>query len=165
DRVELRREDGSRAFGRARLVVLAAGGIENPPLLLPRRRAHGRGLGNDRDLVGRFFAERLSARTGCIIPATPELIGRTRFSPPHARAPGVHVRGALRVGDAAQRERELLNCAFFLLTRDRSFTAEAVRSVATLVKAGRRRPLPAELGGHLGNIVTRLGDPVAAARG
>jgi choline dehydrogenase-like flavoprotein len=164
DRVELRREDGSRAFVRARLVVLAAGGIENPRLLLLSRRAHGRGLGNDRDLVGRFFAERLSARTGYIIPATPELIGRTGFYPVHAAAPGVHVQGALRVGDAAQRERELLNCAFFLPTRDRSFTAEAVRSVATLVKAGRRRPLPAELLGHVGNIVTGLGDLGAVAR-
>jgi choline dehydrogenase-like flavoprotein len=69
DRVEVRREDGSRVFVRARLVVLAAGGIENPRLLLLSRRAHRRGLGNDRDLVGRFFAERLSARTGYIVPA------------------------------------------------------------------------------------------------
>jgi choline dehydrogenase-like flavoprotein len=74
------------------------------------------------------------------------------------------VQGALRVGDAAQRERQLLNAAFFLPSRDRSFTAEAVRSVATLVKARRRRPLPAGLRGHLGNIVTGLGDLGAVAR-
>jgi choline dehydrogenase-like flavoprotein len=66
--------------------------------------------------------------------------------------------------DAAQREGELLNCAFFLLARDLSFTAEAVRSLATLVKARRRRPLPAELFGHLGNIVTGIGDFGATAR-
>ena len=164
DRVEVRREDGSRCFVRARLVVLAAGGIENPRLLLLSRRVHGRGLGNDRDLVGRFFAERLSARTGYIVPATPDLIGRTGFYPVHAAAPGVQIQGALRVGDAAQRERQLLNCAFFLVTRDLSFTAEAVRSVATLVKARRRRPLPAELLGHLGNVVTGLGPLGAVAR-
>jgi choline dehydrogenase-like flavoprotein len=74
------------------------------------------------------------------------------------------VQGALRVRDAVQRENQLLNCAFFLLTRDRSFTAEAVRSLATLVKARRRRPLPAELLGHLGNVVTGLDDLGAAAR-
>ena len=164
DRVEVRREDGSRSFVRARLVVLAAGGIENPRLLLLSRRVHRRGLGNDRDLVGRFFAERLSARTGYIVPATPDLIGRTGFYPVHAAAPGVQIQGALRVGDAAQRERQLLNCAFFLVTRDLSFTAEAVRSVATLVKGRRRRPLPAELLGHLGNVVTGLGPLGAVAR-
>jgi choline dehydrogenase-like flavoprotein len=164
DRVEVRRDDGSRSFVRARLVVLAAGGIENPRLLLLSRLAHRRGLGNDHDLVGRFFAERLSARTGYIVPATPDLIGRTGFYPVHAAAPGVQMQGALRVGDAAQRERQLLNCAFFLVTRDLSFTAEAVRSVATLVKARRRRPLPAELLGHVGNVVTGLGPLGAVAR-
>jgi choline dehydrogenase-like flavoprotein len=164
DRVELRRDDGSRCFVRAGWVVLAAGGIENPRLLLLSRRVHHRGLGNDRDLVGRFFAERLSARTGYIVPAAPDLIGRTGFYPVHTAAPGIHVQGALRVGDAAQREGQLLNCAFFLSTRDLSFTAEAVRSVATLSKARRRRPLPADLLGHLGNIVTGLGDVGAVAR-
>jgi choline dehydrogenase-like flavoprotein len=158
DRVEVRREDGSRCFVRARLVVLAAGGIENPRLLLLSRRVHRRGLGNDRDLVGRFFAERLSARTGFIVPAIPDLTGLVGFYDVHEAAPGVRVQGALRVRDAVQRERQLLNCAFFLATRSLSMTAEAVRSVATLVKARRRRPLPAEVLGHLRNVATGLGD-------
>ena len=146
DRVELRREDGSRCFVRARLVVLAAGGIENPRLLLLSRRVHRDGLGNDHDLVGRFFAERMSARTGYIVPASPELIGRAGLYPVHEAAPGVRVQGALRVRDAVQRERQLLNCAFFLLPRNLSMMAEAVRSVATLAKARRRRPLPSRDG-------------------
>jgi choline dehydrogenase-like flavoprotein len=158
DRVELRRDDGSRCAVQARLVVLAAGGIENPRLLLLSRRGRPRGLGNDRDLVGRFFAERLSARTGYIVPASPELVGRAGLYAVHAAAPGVRVQGALRVDDAAQRERQLLNCAFFLPTRDLSLTAEAVRSLATLVKARRRRPLAAGIRGHLGNVATGLGD-------
>ncbi len=164
DRVELRRDDGTRSFVRPRLVVLAAGGIENPRLLLLSRRVHRRGLGNDRGLVGRFFAERLSARTGYIVPEVPDLINRSGFYAIRTTEPGIHVQGALRVGDTAQREGQLLNCAFFLLTRDHSFTAEAVRSLATLVKARRRRPLPAELFGHVRNVVTGLGDLGAVAR-
>ena len=115
DRVEVRRDDGSRCFVRPRLVVLAAGGIENPRLLLLSNHVHRRGLGNDRDLVGRFFAERLSARSGYLVPAAPELVGRAGFYAIHEVDPGVRVQGALRVCDAAQRERQLLNCAFFLL--------------------------------------------------
>jgi choline dehydrogenase-like flavoprotein len=164
DRVELRRDDGSRSFVRPRLVVLAAGGIENPRLLLLSRQDRRRGLGNDRDLVGRFFAERLSARTGYIVPQVPDLIGRSGFYAIRATKPGIHVQGALRVGDAAQRQGQLLNCAFFLPTRDHSFTAEAVRSLATLVKARRRRPVPAELLGHARNVVTGIGDLGAVAR-
>ncbi|HWC41166.1 MAG TPA: GMC family oxidoreductase [Actinomycetota bacterium] len=164
DRVEVRRGDGSRLFLRPRLVVLAAGGIENPRLLLLSRGVHRRGLGNERDLVGRFFAERLSARTGYIVPATPDLLGHAGLYAVHAVAPGVRVQGALRVGDGAQRERELLNCAFFLPARNLSMTAEAVRSAATLVKARRRRPLPAGTLGHLRNVATGLGDLGVFAR-
>lgn len=164
DRVEVRRGDGSRCSVRARLVVLAAGGIENPRLLLLSRRVHRRGLGNEDDQVGRFFAERMSARTGYVVPASRELLGRTGLYPVHEAAPGVRVQGALRLSDAVLRERHLLNCAFFLLPRPPSMTAEAVRSIATLVKARRRRPLSLGTAGHLRNIATGLGDLGAFAR-
>ena len=164
DRVELRREDGSRCFVRARLVVLAAGGIENPRRLLLSRRTHRNGLGNDHDLVGRFFAERMSARSGYVVASSPELIGRAGFYPVRETAHGVRVQGALRVRDAVQRERQLLNCAFFLLVRDRAMMAEAVRSVATLAKARQRRPLTGEMAGHLRNVATGLGDLGVFAR-
>jgi choline dehydrogenase-like flavoprotein len=149
---------------RARLVVLAAGGIENPRLLLLSRGVHRAGLGNDRDLVGRFFAERLSARTGFIVPAGPDLTGSAGFYDAREVAPGVRLQGALRLRDAAQRERQLLNCAFFLASRSQSMTAEAVRSAATLAKARRRRPLPPGMLGHFRNIATGLGDLGAFAR-
>jgi choline dehydrogenase-like flavoprotein len=157
-RVELRRDDGSRCFIRPRLVVLAAGGIENPRLLLLSRRVHARGLGNDRDLVGRFFAERLSARTGYIVTSDRGFVSRAGLYEVHVAAPGVRVQGALRIRDAVQRERQLLNSAFFLMPRDQSMTAEAVRSLATLAKARRRRPLPPGMLGHLRNVTSGVGD-------
>jgi choline dehydrogenase-like flavoprotein len=46
------------------------------------------------------------------------------------------------------------NCAFFLLRRDASITAEAVRSLATMVRAARRRPLAPGMLGHVRNVVT-----------
>ena len=46
-----------------------------------------RGLGNDRDLVGRFFAERLSARSGYVISVPPALAGRRRSSRRYRRYP------------------------------------------------------------------------------
>lgn len=164
DRLELRREDGSRCFVRPRLVVAAAGGIENPRLLLLSRQIHRNGLGNNHDVVGRFFAERLSSRTGYVVPSSPALIRRNGLYSVHEAAPGVRVQGALRVRDAVQRERQLPNYAFFVLPRDASMMAESVRSAATLVKARRRRPLVAGMAGHLGNIATGLGDLGAFAR-
>lgn len=51
----------------ADIVVLAAGGIENPRLLLASRSVMSQGLGNARDLVGRFFMEHPHARGGRIV--------------------------------------------------------------------------------------------------
>lgn len=61
-----------------------------------------------RDLVARFFAERMSTRTGYVVPATPELVGGAGLYAVHAAVPGVRVQWALRVRAAAQRERQLL---------------------------------------------------------
>jgi choline dehydrogenase-like flavoprotein len=155
DRVEVARDDGSRFSVLPRVVVLAAGGIENPRLLLLSRRVHRRGLGNDRDLVGRCFAERLSARTGWVADASPALVRQAGFYEVHP-ARGTRVQGALRVADEVQREHQLLNCAFFLLARPAAMTTEAFRSLATLAKARTRRPLPEAVGGHLRNLAVGL---------
>ncbi len=54
-------------------MVMAAGGIENARLLLASTADDARGLGNDRDLVGRFFMDHLSLETGLIVPAAQDL--------------------------------------------------------------------------------------------
>ena len=51
---------------RARFFVLACGGIENARLLLLSNSVSKPGLGNDRDLVGRFFMDHPSGKLGSI---------------------------------------------------------------------------------------------------
>jgi choline dehydrogenase-like flavoprotein len=48
----------------ARQVVLAAGGIENARLLLLSNQRRARGLGNERDVVGRYFMDHPRLRMG-----------------------------------------------------------------------------------------------------
>jgi len=57
----------------ARFFILAAGGIENARLLLLSNRAHGNGLGNQNDLVGRFFMDHVSVPIGRIQVAHPNV--------------------------------------------------------------------------------------------
>jgi choline dehydrogenase-like flavoprotein len=56
---------------RARIYVLATGGVENARLLLASGREGGNGLGNQNDLVGRFFMLHLDYIGGTIVPTTP----------------------------------------------------------------------------------------------
>jgi choline dehydrogenase-like flavoprotein len=56
---------------RARMFILAAGGIENARLLLLSESEVGVGLGNDRDLVGRFFMLHLEYFGGVIVLTDP----------------------------------------------------------------------------------------------
>ena len=52
----------------ARSYVLAAGGIDNPRLLLASNDVLPAGIGNDDDLVGRFFADHIQLDTAGLFP-------------------------------------------------------------------------------------------------
>ena len=67
DRLAVTSLSGHTLDVRARRYVLAAGGIENPRLLLASRSVRPRGLGNDRDQVGRYFMEHPHARGGRVV--------------------------------------------------------------------------------------------------
>lgn len=145
------RDDRSRVVVRPRLVVFAAGGIENARLLLIADG--GRGLGNEHDVVGRYFAERLSLRAGYLaLPKASSTDDSTFF---HRRG---DVSGAVRVADAVQREQGLLNCGFSLNPRPAAAVTDAVRSLSTLRKAAIRRPLVDGVGKHVHDIARGLGD-------
>lgn len=73
DRLRVACLDGPALEVRARVFVLAAGGIENARLLLLSSSARPRGLGNDHDLVGRFFMDHFGFDGGVFLPADPYL--------------------------------------------------------------------------------------------
>jgi choline dehydrogenase-like flavoprotein len=60
---------GKAAFAKAPVVVLSCGGIENARLLLLSQSTKNAGLGNDRDIVGRFLQDHPNATTATVYPA------------------------------------------------------------------------------------------------
>ncbi len=138
-------EGRARIPVKARVFVLAAGGIDNARLLLVSRGSQPGGLGNGEDLVGRFFMERLTGRTGYITPAGDGLMEHMPLYRGIDRG-DAFVWGVLSPSAAAIRREGLLNCGFFLVPDSRASSSDGVRAVATLVRSIRRRPLPGNLG-------------------
>jgi choline dehydrogenase-like flavoprotein len=136
-------------------VVFAAGGIENARLLLTAN--HGRGLGNEHDLVGRYFAERIMLHAGHVVLS--DVVSIQELGSFH-RSASEEIGGGLRIPDTVQRDLGLLNCCFFLVPRPKAVTSDAVRSLSTLGKARSRRPAIGALGRHLRNV---LASPPALA--
>lgn len=159
DRLHVLRPDRGAFAIRARINVLATGAIDNARLLLASNSRHVRGLGNAHDLVGRYFMERLSTRSGWIDPAGPEVVRDAQLyvNSPADGDDGLRIEAALRLPDDVIRREELRNALFFVLRRSRTFMAESVRSLGTVVKSYRRQPLPVGMVGHVRNIVTDLG--------
>ena len=90
----------------ARWFVLAAGGIENARMLLLSDRRHPRGLGNEHDLVGRYFLEHPRFKGAILVPSSPALDGR--FYTTH-RVGDKDVEGYLALPAARQREEGLVD--------------------------------------------------------
>ena len=103
---------GHRATVSAHKFVLAAGGLENARLLLASNDVHPRGLGNEHDLVGRFFMEHPHARGGRIHTKQPWRLLRL-YTLRH-RVAGKTVAACLRPGDRLQRRAGILNTSFSL---------------------------------------------------
>jgi choline dehydrogenase-like flavoprotein len=114
ERVEIATVSGNRFSVHADTFVLAAGGVENPRLLLASRRERPAGLGNESDFVGRCFMEHPHVSPGHIVPAQghtlPSFFKRSELG----REAWVH--GILAPTAAAARARQLPTCFFTLDT-------------------------------------------------
>jgi choline dehydrogenase-like flavoprotein len=97
---------GGRSFSvRPRATVLATGGIENARLLLASNGERRTAVGNERDLVGRFFMEHLHVPAGHLVPSNAATDWRFYR---RSRGAEADVRGALAATADAQRRHRLL---------------------------------------------------------
>lgn len=101
DRLHVRSGD-KNFFIKAGAYVVASGGIENARLLLASNRQSPHGLGNDHDIVGRFFCDHIGLSSATIL---------TSESVPYVRHPrdGVDLLPHLSFRDQVLDREELLN--------------------------------------------------------
>jgi choline dehydrogenase-like flavoprotein len=118
---------GPRFRVSARQYVLAAGGIENPRLLLASRNVQKHGVGNQNDLVGRFFMEHPHLRSqGMFLAHT--LTGLEFYD--MRKVDGKLVRGILLPRESWQRRERLLNHTVQLWKESRGIEDEFLQAVS-----------------------------------
>jgi len=156
---------GRRLTVRPRGVVLACGGVENARLLLASGGAGGRGLGNDRDLVGRYFMEHPYLRLGFVVVPYWHWLLRP-YDNVGAGGSKQVVRAVLRPSDALQRRERLLNSMFVLEqadARDAPELAAEVMALATeALQLAEGHPDPKEGFDYLGTLdmaIEQVPDP------
>jgi choline dehydrogenase-like flavoprotein len=106
ERIHAATLEGGRFTLTAGAYVVATGGIENPRLLLASDRVRPNGVGNDHDLVGRYFLEHPRFDAGVIMPTDKRMpIG---FYQPHD-VPGSTILGYLSLSEAVAESERLVD--------------------------------------------------------
>jgi choline dehydrogenase-like flavoprotein/nucleoside-diphosphate-sugar epimerase len=153
--------DGQRRTLGARTVVLCSGGIENPRLLLASNAIVPCGLGNDRDLVGRYFMDHLRGSVATFRIADAALLQK-RLGRYNVR--GHLFRAGLRLSPEIQRTEGLLNAAVWL---GEDVAADDPWNALRRLRGGEPGSM-ADMGvvaTHAGLVVRGLGDYFVARNG
>ena len=127
-RVRVARPDGQHLWISAKVFILAAGGFENARLLLMSNQQQAAGLGNQHDVVGRYYHDHLQGRSGYFIPADPQLFNRTALYDLR-QVDGVSVMGYLKLSKAILEREKLLNINCFLFPKPSQRKTQAIESL------------------------------------
>ena len=110
--LELKTVSGRHHKIAAETIVLACGGLETPRLLLTSRTSRSCGLGNERDLVGRFYMTHLvssAENVGTLQLADPDTARAFDFN---KTADGIYGRRMILLSPEARRRESLPNIVF-----------------------------------------------------
>lgn len=104
--VQLACLEGSQFTVQAKVFILACGGLENPRLLLLSNQQNSKGLGNQNDIVGRYYMDHPKVEQGMLLPYDPKFNTPLFFG---QRIINGTVQFGLRLSDKVQRQEKLLN--------------------------------------------------------
>jgi choline dehydrogenase-like flavoprotein len=112
--LEVAHADGHRFVVKAKVVVLAAGGLENARILLLNEVTGNGGSSAQHDMIGRCFMDHPSIALGRLKPFSKDIYDRAAFYDQHDVG-GVPIMGMLRLRPEVMRREKLLNAYAVLL--------------------------------------------------
>ncbi|WP_029041138.1 GMC oxidoreductase [Cucumibacter marinus] len=154
--------DGKKATVSARKFVLACGGIENARLLLNFNTDRPAGLGNENDLVGRYYMDHLNIVASSIVLAD----NQTDLGFYSQATTEAQLGMALRLTDPVIEREGLLNNAAFLQVvwenpdHNDDFRDHAWLSFSSMAKAFARGQVPDRLAENACNVIEQPGPVV-----
>jgi choline dehydrogenase-like flavoprotein len=143
--VEIRTLDGYQLEIRAVRFVLAAGGIENPRLLLLSADQPAGVPGNAGGLVGRYFTDHAFVDPGTLVLRAPDSLSFYRARPVAPGRGASSVRGVLSLRPEVVERERLMHAALYFHPRyeaHRVFDTEEVKALQTLWNKAKRRAVP-----------------------
>jgi choline dehydrogenase-like flavoprotein len=155
---------GKRFRVKARHFVLAMGGIENARLLLLSNHWQKNGLGNDHDLVGRFFADSFVSKAGEVRLSDPAMsLGLYR----QHLSKGYPCKAYIQPSPQLQAELKIspVTLSFVPVFEERyekAVRSDGSNSLYYLLESFKKRTMPDDLGRHVANIIKDV-DQVAIA--
>lgn len=161
--------EGKQFTVTAKYFVIAVGGIETPRLLLLSNKVQRAGLGNQYDLVGRFFMEHPHFWSGMFVLTKPEILRATALYNDIHTVNGVPTLGKLALNESVLRRERLLNQNIQLIPQllngpfdDLNYQSAGIKSARALYAATVYGKKITSWREHLRNIVLNL-DAVALA--
>jgi choline dehydrogenase-like flavoprotein len=161
DRIEATSLGGRKLYVVAKHFVLATGAIENARLLLANDRVRKAGIGNDHDLVGRYFMEHPSVPSAILAPSDLSADYALYIG---AESGGRFFRGYLALSADLIRNEGLLNARVRVTQTSLDVLAakqfEGVRSGGLIFNALAAGRMPANFGKHVANVISDIDDVV-----
>ena len=127
--------NGRKFHVRAQAFVLAAGGLENARILLLQEAMQPGGLGNQHDVVGRFFMDHPSITLGTLFPFSSAIFQQAGFYDQHDVA-GQTIMGILRIRSDVLRQEKILNLCAVLAPHFKNLRANAPAVLRQLLSKG-----------------------------
>lgn len=155
---------GTRFTVQAKSYILALGGIENPRLLLLSNKVQKTGLGNQNDLVGRYFADHLyMSNLGYMIISAPNI--STALYHKSTEEHGVQIGSYLALSPKTRRRERLLTSRIHLGHDTWLGFSSGVQALDKLRQALHQGQLPDNLLHYLWRVLKDLDNVTTAAYG
>ncbi len=160
ERVVVSTLDGRRTSVKAKTFVVACGGIENARILLNCRSQRPAGIGNQNDLVGRYYTDHMTIETSTIL--FNEGVD-TAIYPEEIDVEGARLAIGLKVNPDLVKQLHLNNNSAFLVAQyDKNVYNDDFRNYGwigftTMVKTFSRGHLPDRLAEHYCDVIDDFG--------